>query len=32
MEKNYQKFLQNQDDIKAQQDAAGQNTQYTITS
>ena len=32
MEKNYQKFLQNEDDIKAQQDAAGQNTTYTITS
>ena len=32
MEKNYQKFLENEDDIKAQQDAAGQNTTYTITS
>ena len=32
MEKNYQKFLQNEDDIKAQQDAAGQNKTYTITS
>lgn len=32
MEKNYQKFLQNEDDIKAQEDAAGQNTTYTITS
>jgi hypothetical protein len=32
MEKNYQTFLQNEDDIKAQQDAAGQNTTYTITS
>ena len=30
MEKNYQKFLENEDDIKAQQDAAGQNTTYTI--
>ena len=32
MEKNYQKFLQNEDDLKAQEDAAGQNTTYTITS
>ena len=32
MEKNYQKFLQNEDDIKAQQDAAGQNTTYTVTA
>jgi len=32
MEKNYQTFLENEDDIKAQQDAAGQNTTYTITS
>ena len=32
MEKNYQKFLQNEDDLKAQQDAVGQNKTYTITS
>ena len=32
MEKNYQKFLQNEDDLKAQENAAGQNTTYTITS
>ena len=32
MEKNYQTFLQNEDDLKAQEDAAGQNTTYTITS
>jgi len=32
MEKNYQKFLQNEDDLKAQEDAAGQNTIYTVTA
>jgi hypothetical protein len=31
MEKNYQKFLENEDAAQAQQDA-GQNTTYTITS
>jgi hypothetical protein len=31
MEKNYQKFLENEDAIQAQKDA-GQNTTYTITS
>jgi hypothetical protein len=32
MEKNYQKFLQNEDDLKAQEDAAGQNTTYTVSA
>jgi hypothetical protein len=31
MEKNYQKFLENEDAAQAQQEA-GQNTTYTITS
>ena len=31
MEKNYQKFLENEDAIQAQQDA-GQNTTYTVSS
>lgn len=32
MEKNYQTFLQNEQDLKAQEDAAGQNTTYTVSA